>query len=142
MAAHSRANVCTICTIDRIRKCFKNVADMKHKGPAKAAWPAVPSHGGVAQLTAFGATPPPSAASGYELWVITAILLGGTSLSGGQGSVFRTALGLLIIGVLNNGMVLLSVPTFYQTIANGSLLLMAVIVDQLQKRPGRMAAES
>ena len=84
----------------------------------------------------------PSAASGYELWVITAILLGGTSLSGGQGSVIRTALGVLIIGVLNNGMVLLSVPTFYQTIANGSLLLMAVIVDQLQKRPGRMAEES
>jgi ribose transport system permease protein len=74
--------------------------------------------------------------------VITAILLGGTSLSGGQGSVFRTALGLLIIGVLNNGMVLLSVPTFYQTIANGSLLLMAIIVDQLQKRPGRMGVES
>lgn len=84
----------------------------------------------------------PSAASGYELWVITAILLGGTSLSGGQGSVFRTALGVLIIGVLNNGMVLLSVPTFYQTIANGSLLLMAVIVDQMQKRSGTMGTES
>jgi ribose/xylose/arabinose/galactoside ABC-type transport system permease subunit len=75
----------------------------------------------------------PSAAAGYELWVITAILLGGTSLSGGQGSVVRTALGVLIIGVLNNGMVLLSVPTFYQIIANGMLLLMAVIIDQLQK---------
>jgi ribose/xylose/arabinose/galactoside ABC-type transport system permease subunit len=75
----------------------------------------------------------PSAATGYELWVITAILLGGTSLAGGQGSVVRTALGVLIIGVLNNGMVLLSVPTFYQIIANGMLLLMAVIIDQLQK---------
>ncbi|HEY4443969.1 MAG TPA: ABC transporter permease [Steroidobacteraceae bacterium] len=83
----------------------------------------------------------PSAASGYELWVITAILLGGTSLSGGQGSVVRTALGVLIIGVLNNGMVLLSVPTFYQIIANGLLLLMAVIVDQLQKRRGSVGAE-
>jgi ribose/xylose/arabinose/galactoside ABC-type transport system permease subunit len=83
----------------------------------------------------------PSAATGYELWVITAILLGGTSLSGGQGSVVRTALGVLIIGVLNNGMVLLSVPTFYQIIANGLLLLMAVIVDQLQKKRGSVGAE-
>ena len=57
----------------------------------------------------------------------------GTSLAGGEGSVARTALGVLIIGVLNNGMVLLSVPTFYQIIGNGALLLMAVIVDQLQK---------
>jgi ribose/xylose/arabinose/galactoside ABC-type transport system permease subunit len=78
-------------------------------------------------------TATPSAAIGYELWVITAILLGGTSLAGGEGSVARTALGVLIIGVLNNGMVLLSVPTFYQIIGNGALLLMAVIVDQLQK---------
>jgi ribose/xylose/arabinose/galactoside ABC-type transport system permease subunit len=83
----------------------------------------------------------PSAASGYELWVITAVLLGGTSLAGGQGSVVRTALGVLIIGVLNNGMVLLSVPTFYQTIANGLLLLMAVIVDQLPRRRASMGAE-
>jgi ribose/xylose/arabinose/galactoside ABC-type transport system permease subunit len=83
----------------------------------------------------------PSAATGYELWVITAILLGGTSLSGGQGSVVRTALGVLIIGVLNNGMVLLSVPTFYQIIANGLLLLMAVIVDRLQRKRGSAGAE-
>jgi ribose transport system permease protein/L-arabinose transport system permease protein len=53
----------------------------------------------------------------------------------------RTALGVLIIGVLNNGMVLLSVPTFYQIIANGLLLLMAVVVDQLQKKRGSVSAE-
>jgi ribose transport system permease protein len=76
---------------------------MKHKSPAKAAWPAILMIGRSGSATA-------SAASGYELWGITAILLGRTSLSGGQGSVFRTALGVLIIGVLNNGMVLLSVP--------------------------------
>ncbi|WP_345249176.1 ABC transporter permease [Pigmentiphaga soli] len=81
-------------------------------------------------------TATPSAANAYELWVITAVLLGGTSLNGGSGSVARTALGVLIIGVLNNGMILVSVPTFYQIIANGTLLLAAVIIDQLHQSRG------
>ena len=76
----------------------------------------------------------PSAGIGYELWIITAVLLGGTSLNGGSGSVGRTAMGVLIIGVLNNGMILLSVPTFYQIIANGALLLIAVVLDQLRHK--------
>ncbi|HEY1940852.1 MAG TPA: ABC transporter permease [Roseiarcus sp.] len=83
----------------------------------------------------------PSSASGYELWVITAVLLGGTSLSGGEGSVMKTALGVLIIGVVNNGMVLLSVPAFYQIIANGALLVSAVIIDKLQKGTGSLFAD-
>jgi ribose/xylose/arabinose/galactoside ABC-type transport system permease subunit len=83
----------------------------------------------------------PSAATGYELWVVTAILLGGTTLSGGQGSVIRTALGVLIIGVLNDGMVLLSVPAFYQIIANGLLLMIAVVIDKLQKGGGSVGVE-
>jgi ribose/xylose/arabinose/galactoside ABC-type transport system permease subunit len=83
----------------------------------------------------------PGSASGYELWVITAVLLGGTSLSGGEGSVMKTALGVLIIGVVNNGMVLLSVPSFYQIIANGALLVSAVIVDKLQKGTGSRFAD-
>ncbi len=74
----------------------------------------------------------PSAAIGYELLVITAILLGGTSLAGGRGSVLRTALGVMIIGVLNNGMVLMSVPTFYQISAHGLLMLAAVILDRVR----------
>jgi ribose/xylose/arabinose/galactoside ABC-type transport system permease subunit len=74
----------------------------------------------------------PSAAIGYELLVITAILLGGTSLAGGRGSVLRTALGVMIIGVLNNGMVLMSVPTFYQISAHGLLMLAAVTLDRMR----------
>jgi ribose/xylose/arabinose/galactoside ABC-type transport system permease subunit len=66
------------------------------------------------------------------------VLLGGTSLAGGEGSVARTALGVLIIGVVNNGMVLLAVPAFYQIIANGSLLITAVVIDRLQRRGGSM----
>lgn len=83
----------------------------------------------------------PSGATGYELQVITAVLLGGTSLAGGEGSVLRTALGVLVIGILNNGMVLLSVPSFYQIAANGVLLLVAVGIDQPRIRRGSFNEE-
>lgn len=83
----------------------------------------------------------PSGATGYELQVITAVLLGGTSLAGGEGSVWRTALGVLVIGVLNNGMVLLNVPSFYQIAANGVLLLVAVAIDQLRIQRGSFNEE-
>jgi ribose transport system permease protein/L-arabinose transport system permease protein len=74
--------------------------------------------------------------------VITAVLLGGTSLHGGEGSVVRTLLGVLIIGVLNNGMVLTSVPSFYQIIANGTLLLAAVVIDQIRNGAHKGPIES
>lgn len=83
-------------------------------------------------LVGQSGTAVPSAASGYGLLVITAILIGGTSLAGGEGSLLRTFLGVLIIGVLNNGMVLLNVPSFYQISANGILMLAAVILDQFR----------
>ncbi|MEY2617529.1 MAG: hypothetical protein RL522_531 [Pseudomonadota bacterium] len=84
----------------------------------------------------------PGSGMGYELMVITAVLLGGTSLHGGEGSVVRTLLGVLIIGVLNNGMVLTSVPSFYQIIANGALLLAAVVIDQVRNGAHRGPIES
>ena len=84
-------------------------------------------------LTGQSATAVPVAGMGYELLVITAVLLGGTSLRGGQGSVGGTLVGVLIIGVLNNGMTLLSVSSYYQTIANGVLLLTAVALDQFRR---------
>jgi ribose transport system permease protein len=76
----------------------------------------------------------PLAATGLELSVVTAVVLGGASLSGGRGSVLGTTLGLLIIGVLNNGLVLLSVGTFWQDVARGTLLILAVSADQLRRR--------
>jgi ribose/xylose/arabinose/galactoside ABC-type transport system permease subunit len=84
----------------------------------------------------------PGSGMGYELMVITAVLLGGTSLHGGEGSVLRTLLGVLIIGVLNNGMVLTSVPSFYQIIANGALLLAAVVIDQIRNGAHKGPIES
>lgn len=75
----------------------------------------------------------PAAGTGYELQVLTAVLLGGTSLVGGEGRVTGTLLGVLIIGVINNGMTLLSVPSYYQTVASGALLLIAVAIDQFRR---------
>lgn len=76
----------------------------------------------------------PNAATGLELTVVTAIVLGGASLSGGRGTIQGTLVGLLIIGVLNNGLTLLNVNSFYQQVASGTLLILAVTFDQLRLR--------
>ena len=65
-----------------------------------------------------------NAALGVELSVVTAVILGGASLAGGRGTVIGTVLGLLIIGVLNNGLILLNVDTFWQQVARGTLLIL------------------
>jgi ribose transport system permease protein len=75
-----------------------------------------------------------NAGLGLELTVITAIVLGGASLSGGRGSIMGTVVGLLIIGVMNNGLVLLNVNSFWQDVARGVLLILAVSFDQLRQR--------
>jgi len=72
----------------------------------------------------------PNAGLGYELDSIAAVVIGGTSLSGGRGSVLGTALGCLIIGVLNNGLVLLDVNAFWQQVIKGVVILLAVIIDK------------
>ena len=85
-------------------------------------------------MLGISSTALPSAAESYALDTVTAVLLGGTALDGGDGSVTRTFLGLLIIGLINNGMALLNVPSFWQTFAKGALLLLAVISDRIRKR--------
>jgi len=74
------------------------------------------------------------AGQGYELDAIAAVVLGGTSLSGGVGTMIGTLLGALIIGVMNNGMNMLSVPYFYQLIIKGLVILVAVWLDVRAKR--------
>jgi ribose transport system permease protein len=73
---------------------------------------------------------------GMELSVITAIVLGGTRLGGGRGSIVGTAVGLLIIGSLNNGLTLTGVDPFWQDVARGTLLICAVSLDRLRERLG------
>jgi ribose transport system permease protein len=75
-------------------------------------------------------TADPKAGLGYELDSIAAVVIGGTSLSGGRGSVFGTVLGCLIIGVLNNGLVLLEVSPFWQEVIKGAVILIAVAIDK------------
>ena len=72
----------------------------------------------------------PNAGTGYELDSIAAVVIGGTSLSGGRGSVWGTVIGCLIIGVLNSGLVLLDVSPFWQQVVKGAVILVAVAIDR------------
>lgn len=76
----------------------------------------------------------PNAGLGYELDSIAAVVIGGTSLSGGRGSVMGTVLGCLIIGVLNNGLFLLNVSPFWQQVIKGLVILAAVAIDKANTR--------
>jgi ribose transport system permease protein len=76
----------------------------------------------------------PNAGTGYELDSIAAVVIGGTSLSGGRGSVLGTVLGAVIIGVLNNGLVLLNVSPFWQQVVKGFVILTAVVIDKANSK--------
>ncbi len=73
----------------------------------------------------------------YELYVIAAVVVGGTSLSGGEGKVIGTLIGALIIAVIQNGMNLDKIDPFTQRIVLGVLILVAVLVDTLKHRRGK-----
>jgi L-arabinose transport system permease protein len=81
-----------------------------------------------------GSGQPISGSEGLELEAITAAVLGGCALTGGKGTIIGGLLGVLIIGVLDNGLILTSVPTFYQMVAKGVLLIAAVIIAEQQAR--------
>jgi ribose/xylose/arabinose/galactoside ABC-type transport system permease subunit len=69
--------------------------------------------------------------SSYELFAIAAVVIGGASLMGGKGSIGRTVIGVLILNVLENGLNIAGVPSFFRYIATGLILIAAVIIDQL-----------
>lgn len=75
----------------------------------------------------------PTAGTGFELDAIAAVVLGGTSLAGGLGTIGGTLVGALIIGVLDNGLNLLNVSSFYQQVAKGVVILLAVLLDRKRK---------
>jgi len=76
----------------------------------------------------------PSLGQGYELEAIAAVVIGGTSLSGGRGTVIGTLIGALIMSVLTNGLRILSVAPEWQTVVTGGIIIAAVYADQLRKR--------
>lgn len=76
----------------------------------------------------------PNVGVGFEFDVIVATVLGGTSLAGGEGAVLGTVIGALIVGVLNNGLNLLGVPAFWQIVAQGVVLVLAVALDVVLRR--------
>jgi inositol transport system permease protein len=76
----------------------------------------------------------PALGMGYELDAIAAAVIGGTSFAGGIGTVWGTVIGALIIGVMNNGLDLLSVSPFYQLIVKGVIIILAIIIDERKNR--------
>lgn len=76
----------------------------------------------------------PNVGVGMELDAIAAVVIGGTSMTGGRGRIIGTFIGVLIIGVLNNGLNLIGVSSFYQEIVKGIVILIAVIIDQQKNK--------
>jgi putative xylitol transport system permease protein len=76
----------------------------------------------------------PQAGLSYELDAIAAVVIGGTSLSGGSGSLGGTVVGALLIGVINNGLNLLGVSSYYQQVVKGVIIVGAVLLDVSRKK--------
>ena len=76
----------------------------------------------------------PALGQGYELEAIAAVVIGGTSLSGGKGTIIGTVIGALIMSVLTNGLRIMSIPQEWQTVVVGLVIILAVYMDILRRR--------
>lgn len=85
-------------------------------------------------ITSRIASASPNAGTSFELDAIAAVVIGGTSLAGGEGKITGTLIGALIIGVLNNGLNLMNVSPFYQSIVKGLVILIAVLLDKKSRK--------
>ena len=92
---------------------------------------------GVMISTQMGASTP-NLGRNFELWAITAVVLGGTKLAGGSGTVMGTLGGVLAVGILRNGMNLMQVPPFYVLVILGTILITVLFIDKQLNRSGEM----
>lgn len=99
---------------------------------------AVAAIAGILITARTGSGQPISGSEGLELQAITAAALGGAALKGGKGAIAGTILAVILLGVLTNGMTLLGVNTFWQNVAQGTLLVVAVIIQQLRSGERRI----
>jgi erythritol transport system permease protein len=92
------------------------------------------------QLTSAG----PTAGTTYELTAIAAVVIGGAALTGGRGNIRGTMLGAFVIGFLSDGLVIIGVSSYWQTVFTGSVIVLAVLLNSIQyaKRPKRSNADS
>jgi len=89
--------------------------------------------GGIINVSQLASSAPRSSV-GLEFTVIAAVVLGGTSLAGGKGSLIGTLIGVIILRILDNGLTLLEISSFWQDVARGAVLLLAVGFDQIRQR--------
>ena len=89
---------------------------------------------GIASFLMLGlnASAQPSSNTGYEMTIVSAVILGGANINGGRASVFYTTLGVLLIGIINNGMVLAGIDVYFQTLVHGLIIVAAITSDALR----------
>ena len=90
-------------------------------------------------LTAKAGTALPDAATGYELNVIAAVIIGGTSLAGGRGTIIGVVIGAALLGVINDGIVLLGMAGYWQQLITGFVIVAAAAIDIFRRRLERVA---
>ena len=91
--------------------------------------------GGMVQSAQLAAGTP-QLATGLEFTVIAAVVLGGTSMAGGKGTLIGSLIGVFILRTLDNGLILINVSSYFQQVARGAVLILAVAFDQIRLRWG------
>jgi rhamnose transport system permease protein len=90
--------------------------------------------GGAMYVARFATVNPADAGLGFELLVISAVVIGGTNIFGGSGTVLGTVLGTMLVGILANGLTVVGVSGFWQRFASGAIILLAVVADSLVRK--------
>lgn len=98
--------------------------------------------GGVLYIARYSTVNPADVGLGFELQVISAVVIGGVNIFGGSGTVIGVVMGVLLVGILSNGLTVVGVSGFWQSAASGAIILIAVITDTLVRRRLNNSAKS